>query len=288
MSDVKLAGLPGRGVLRIDGEDRVAFLQGLVSNDVSRVGADRAIYAALLTPQGKFLHDFFIAAIGDSLLIDCEGDRRDDLFRRLRMYRLRSKVELTDVTEELTVHAAFGEGAAGLAGENPSAGQAMPNGGGVSFVDPRLAGAGLRYILPAGTAPETGGLPVSAATADDYDRWRLSLGLPDGSRDMVVEKAILLESGFEALNGVDFDKGCYMGQELTARTKYRGLVKKRLMPVRITGDLPEPGTAIMAGDRDVGEIRSGRGDLAMALVRLDALEAGELTADGLKVTPAAS
>lgn len=288
MSDVKLAGLPGRGVLRIDGEDRVAFLQGLVSNDVSRVGADRAIYAALLTPQGKFLHDFFIAAIGDSLLIDCEGDRRDDLFRRLRMYRLRSKVELTDVTEELTVHAAFGEGAAGLAGENPSAGQAMPNGEGVSFVDPRLAGAGLRYILPAGTAPETGGLPVSAATADDYDRWRLSLGLPDGSRDMVVEKAILLESGFEALNGVDFDKGCYMGQELTARTKYRGLVKKRLMPVRITGDLPEPGTAIMAGDRDVGEIRSGRGDLAMALVRLDALEAGELTADGLKVTPAAS
>lgn len=288
MSDVKLAGLPGRGVLRIDGEDRVAFLQGLVSNDVSRVGADRAIYAALLTPQGKFLHDFFIAAIGDSLLIDCEGDRRDDLFRRLRMYRLRSKVELTDVTEELTVHAAFGEGAAGLAGENPSAGQAMPNGEGVSFVDPRLAGAGLRYILPAGTAPETGDLPVSAATADDYDRWRLSLGLPDGSRDMVVEKAILLESGFEALNGVDFDKGCYMGQKLTARTKYRGLVKKRLMPVRITGDLPEPGTAIMAGDRDVGEIRSGRGDLAMALVRLDALEAGELTADGLKVTPAAS
>ncbi len=288
MSDVKLAGLPGRGVLRIDGEDRVAFLQGLVSNDVSRVGADRAIYAALLTPQGKFLHDFFIAAIGDSLLIDCEGDRRDDLFRRLRMYRLRSKVELTDVTEELTVHAAFGEGAAGLAGENPSAGQAMPNGEGVSFVDPRLAGAGLRYIMPAGTVPETGDLAVSAATADDYDRWRLSLGLPDGSRDMVVEKAILLESGFEALNGVDFDKGCYMGQELTARTKYRGLVKKRLMPVRITGDLPEPGTAIMAGDRDVGEIRSGRGDLAMALVRLDALEAGELTADGLKVTPAAS
>ena len=99
MSDVKLAGLPDRGVLRIDGEDRVAFLQGLVSNDVSRVGADRAIYAALLTPQGKFLHDFFIAAIGDSLLIDCEGDRRDDLFRRLRLYRLRSKVELTDVTE---------------------------------------------------------------------------------------------------------------------------------------------------------------------------------------------
>ncbi|MRG71552.1 folate-binding protein [Alphaproteobacteria bacterium HT1-32] len=288
MSDVKLAGLPDRGVLRIDGEDRVAFLQGLVSNDVSRVGADRAIYAALLTPQGKFLHDFFIAAIGDSLLIDCEGDRRDDLFRRLRLYRLRSKVELTDVTEELAVHAAFGKGAAGLAGENPSAGQAMPNGEGVSFVDPRLAGAGLRYILPAGTSPETGDLPVSAATADDYDRWRLSLGLPDGSRDMVVEKAILLESGFEALNGVDFDKGCYMGQELTARTKYRGLVKKRLMPVRIAGDLPEPGTAIMAGDRDVGEIRSGRGDLAMALVRLDALEAGELTAAGLKVTPAAS
>tara|TARA_R110002110_G_scaffold280497_3_gene495160 strand:+ start:11 stop:877 length:867 start_codon:yes stop_codon:yes gene_type:complete len=286
MSDVKLASLPGRGVLRIDGEDRVAFLQGLVSNDVSRVGAERAIYAALLTPQGKFLHDFFIAASGDSLLIDCEGERRDDLFRRLRMYRLRSKVELTDVTDEQTVHVAFGDGAPGLAGENPSAGQTTPNGDGICFVDPRLARAGLRYILPAGTAPDTGSLSVTGATADEYDRWRLSLGLPDGSRDMLIEKATLLESGFEALNGVDFDKGCYMGQELTARTKYRGLVKKRLLPVRIEGDLPEPGTPVMAGDREVGEIRSGRGDLAMALVQLDALEAGEMTVGGLKLSPA--
>ncbi|MEQ8709368.1 MAG: folate-binding protein [Rhodospirillales bacterium] len=286
MSEIKLVSLPDRGVLRIDGEDRVAFLQGLVSNDVSRVAADRAIYAALLTPQGKFLHDFFIAALGDSLLIECEGDRRDDLFRRLRMYRLRSKVELTDVTGELTVHVAFGDGAAGLAGSSPVAGQASPDGDGIRFIDPRLADAGLRWILPAGAVPDTGNQSVTDATADDYDRWRLSLGLPDGSRDMLVEKATLLESGFEALNGVDFDKGCYMGQELTARTKYRGLVKKRLMRVQIDGDLPEPGTPVMAGDREVGEIRSGRGDLAMALLRLDALEASEMTAGDVRISPA--
>ncbi|MEQ9200364.1 MAG: folate-binding protein, partial [Rhodospirillales bacterium] len=198
MSEIKLVSLPDRGVLRIDGEDRVAFLQGLVSNDVSRVAADRAIYAALLTPQGKFLHDFFIAALGDSLLIECEGDRRDDLFRRLRMYRLRSKVELTDVTGELTVHVAFGDGAAGLAGNSPVAGQASPDGDGIRFIDPRLADAGLRWILPAGAVPDTGSQSVTDATADDYDRWRLSLGLPDGSRDMLVEKATLLESGFDA------------------------------------------------------------------------------------------
>jgi folate-binding protein YgfZ len=107
----------------------------------------------------------------------------------------------------------------------------------------------------------------------EYDRLRLSLGVADGSKDLVLEKAILLEAGFDELNGVDWKKGCYMGQELTARTKYRGLVKKRLMPVRVDGPLPAPGTPVMLGDQEAGELRSGSDGLALALLRLDAVEA---------------
>ena len=119
-----------------------------------------------------------------------------------------------------------------------------------------------------------------------YDRLRLSLGVPDGSRDLTIEKAILLESGFDELNGVDWQKGCYIGQELTARTKYRALIKKRLMPVTVDGPLPPPGTPVMAGDQEAGEMRSGRDGVGLALLRLEAVtESKPLTAAGAKLTP---
>lgn len=288
MTTIRTATLGDRGIIRIDGEDRHAFLQGLVSNDVTKATATRAIYAALLTPQGKFLHDFFIAASGDSLLVDCEGERREDLFRRLRLYRLRSKVELADVTGDFSVQVAFGGDCSAAFGLGGEAGSAREADGGAIFTDPRFAGAGCRAILPAEKAiASLASQSTEAAEADSYDAWRLSLGLPDGSRDMQVDKAILLESGFEELNGVDFDKGCYMGQELTARTKYRGLVKKKLMPVRLSAAAPEAGTPVMSGDREVGEIRSSRGDRAIALIRLDALEAAEaaLVVNGSEIVP---
>jgi hypothetical protein len=289
MTTTRTATLEDRGIIRIDGEDRHAFLQGLVSNDVTKATPEKAIYAALLTPQGKFLHDFFIVASGDALLVDCEGSRREDLFRRLRLYRLRSKVELADVTGDFTLQVAFGGDPAAIFGLGAGAGAGRQVDGGAIFTDPRYAAAGCRAILPAGVdiaAFADGATEVS--DAETYDAWRLALGLPDGSRDMVVDKAILLESGFEELNGVDFDKGCYMGQELTARTKYRGLVKKKLMPVRLSADAAlEAGTPVMAGDREVGEIRSARGDRAIALIRLDALEGGDvaLAAGDVALTP---
>jgi folate-binding protein YgfZ len=115
---------------------------------------------------------------------------------------------------------------------------------------------------------------LAPGNADDYDRLRLSLGVPDGSRDLPVEKAILLENGFDELHGIDWQKGCYMGQELTARTKYRGLVRKRLLPVEIEGPLPAPGTPVMAGDKEAGEMRSGADGLGLALLRLEHLEDG--------------
>ena len=277
---------PARGLLLLTGEDRSSFLQGLVSNDVRKLSPTQAIWAALLTPQGKYLHDFFVAALGDGWLIDGEGARIADLKRRLAIYKLRAKIALEDVSDRFEVLQAWGADAGaplGLA----EPGQAIERGGTVAFLDPRLADLGLRLIAPKDTGAATlEALGYAPGNGADWDRLRLGQGVPDGSRDMVLEKAILLENGFDELHGVAWDKGCYIGQELTARTKYRGLVKKRLMPVAIDGPLPAPGTLILRDGQEAGEIRSGRDGLALALVRLDALEAaGPLTAGEATVRP---
>ncbi len=239
--------LPSRAVLSVSGEDRVSFLQGLVSNDVAQVTPGRAVWAALLTPQGKWLADFFIFAEGDRLLIDCEAGQAADLARRLSRFRLRAKAAVA-VEEAWQVYAAWG-------GVAPM--------GQVAAADPRLEAAGWRVL-----SPEP--MPTNA-TADEYDRHRLSLGLPDGSRDMEAEKSVLLEAGFDELGGVSWTKGCYMGQELTARTKYRGLIKRRLLPVSATAPLPPPGTPVLRDGAEVGVLRSVAGAQGMAQIRLDAL-----------------
>ena len=278
--------LEDRGILSIAGDDRVAFLQGLVSNDVCKATPDRAIFAALLTPQGKYLHDFFVLATDDALLLEAERPRIADLLRRLKIYRLRSKVTLEEIAERHTVAALFGDGALGAVGLSEEAGAARPFAGGLAYVDPRLPRLGARLLLPHDHAAATlAGLAAEPASRDAYDRHRLALGVPDGSHDLVVEKAILLESGYDELNAISWDKGCYMGQELTARTKYRGLVKKRLVPVTVDGPLPEAGTPILRGAREVGELRSGQGDRALALLRLDAMDADDLIAADARVRP---
>jgi len=259
-----------RGVLEVSGADRRTFLQGLVSNDVQKLGPDRALYAAFLTPQGKYLHDFFLVEEGEVIRLEGERARLPDLLRRLSMFKLRAKVTLADVSEKFTVAVAFGSDADSRLGLPSGLGAAAPFGGGIAYVDPRLAELGARLILPRSDEPralEAAGL--AQAEPADYDRLRLSLGVPDGSRDLPVEKAILLEAGFDELHGVDWDKGCYMGQELTARTKYRALIRKRLMPVKVDGPLPESGTVVMLGDQEAGELRSGRDRLALALLRLE-------------------
>ncbi len=242
--------LPDRGVLRLSGEDRVQFLQGLVSNDVTAVAAGHAVYACLLTPQGKFLHDFFLVAAGEALLIECEAARRGDLLRRLKMFKLRSKIDLVDVSDEYVTFATLG------------ARPFVPPAGGILYDDSRLEQLGRRILLPKGTADAPlVALGLSWGGVEAYDRLRIALGVPDGSRDMVVEKAILLESNIDLLHGISWDKGCYMGQELTARTRYRGLIKKRLVPVRITGTAPESGEPLIENGREVGEMRSSVGDM---------------------------
>ena len=275
-----------RGILAVSGPDRRAFLQGLVSNDVEKIAADRAIYAALLTAQGKYLHDFIMVAAGDAIWLDAEAGRLADLRRRLSMYRLRAKVTL-DELPDLAVAAVFGDGVCGVLDLPEQPGAARPFAGGVALVDPRLMALGARVILPRQEIRETL-IAAGIAEADfaAYDRHRLALGIPDGSRDLIVEKSILLESGFDELNGVDWQKGCYIGQELTARTKYRGLIKKRLFPVRIDGPAPTPGTILSLDGKEAGEMRSSREDRGVALLRLDAVVEGQpLAAEGATLTP---
>lgn len=267
------------------GGDRLGFLQGVISNDIDKVGHARAIYAALLTPQGKVVHDFFALPEpgGERLLLDCERRRIEDLERRLAVYRLRAEVTFEDVSEDYDVVALFGAGAPKAAGLSAEAGHAASLGRGVAYVDPRLAAAGARAVLPKAEAAATlEALGFAAAEADDYDRWRLGLGLPDGSRDILVEKSFPLECGFDELNGVDYEKGCYVGQELTARTHYRGKVRKRLVPVRLEGKPPEPGAPIMLGERSAGEMCSAREGRGIALLQLDRI--AEAVRDGAAFT----
>ena len=292
MSTLLYVPLDNRGIVSVDGPEALPFLQGLISNDIERVSEARGIYAALLTPQGKFLHDFFVLRNGEGYLLDCEGPRVGDLGGRLVAYRLRSDVQLADATEDFRVVALFGgRGADGAFDLPPSEGSAAPCGAGTIMRDPRNAALGLRAVLPRDadlTFLEQAGFAKGHVT--DYERHRIAHGAPDGSRDMEVGRATLMECGFEALNGVDFEKGCYVGQELTARTKHRGLVRRQLAPVALDGPLPPTGTPIMAGEREVGEIRSGLDDAALAVLRLEriaaAAEAGTpLTAGEARVIP---
>eukprot|EP00752_Nemacystus_decipiens_P001159 g1159.t1 len=289
---------PERGVVTVAGPDRAAFLQGLISNDVAKAGPDRALWAAFLTPQGKFRHDFFLveqAGEGPGLprlLLVCEaGERLMDLGVGLRRFVLRADVRL-GVARELAVFQAAGEGAAQALGLAPRPGAARPFAGGVAFVDPRLADGGVVILAPAEaarTALADAGVAPGERTA--WEVQRIRSGLPDGSRDLPVDKAILLENGFDELGGVDWDKGCYMGQELTARTKYRGLVKKRLMPVRLEGDAAlAAGAPVTLDGKEVGALHSVAGDWALALLRLKALDGAcdaetRLEAGGARVTP---
>ncbi|EME72043.1 putative aminomethyltransferase [Paramagnetospirillum caucaseum] len=273
MSDKVFVRLEQRAVLEVGGEDRRAFLQGLVSNDMNKVAGDRAVFTALLTPQGKFLFDLFVVELGDLFLVEAEAARIEELRKKLSMYKLRSQVTLA-VSAHTAVFGLMGDGAAAVFDLPAEAGAATEFAGGTVFVDPRLAGAGLRALLPADGGPRV--LEANGFTPAPFEAWdeaRIRLGLPDGSRDLEVDKALLLENGFEELNGVDFNKGCYMGQELTARTKYRGLVRKRLMPVEISGPAPEAGAPLLLAEAEAGEMRSHCGNVGLALVRLEQFRA---------------
>lgn len=239
-----------RAVLRITGADARPLLQDLVTNDLTNVGPDQLVYAALLTPQGKYLFDFFVAGDGDAFLVDVAANRAPALAQRLSMYRLRRDMEIA--ATDLTVSLCWG-------GEVPPNGQAPR--------DPRHEALGWR-LYGAKIAP----------TADRcaYDALRVAHMIPETGAELIPDETYILEVGFERLNGVDFRKGCYVGQEVTARMKHKTVLKKGLTRVAIEG-MATPGDDITADGKPAGKLHSIAGNQALAHVRFDRAT-GEMTA----------
>lgn len=290
---LRAALLEKRGVLRVAGPEARSFLQGLITNDMDRVDESHAIYAALLTPQGKFLFDFFITAetgptADPGFLLDCDGARATALLHRLTFYKLRAQVTLGDVSETFGVAALWGDGAAAQAGLTATASEGMAAQalGGTVFVDPRLAAMGVRALLPRTRITDIcreAGFAVAEVT--DYHQHRLALGVPDAALDLKPEKSFPLEANFDDLQAIAFQKGCFIGQEVTSRTKRRGRVRKRLLPVRVEGDLPPSGTPVRSIAREIGTVYSGEDGRAIALLRLDLIGDGELEAGDARLFP---
>ncbi len=270
MGELKASVLPERGVLRVGGAEARPFLQNLVTNNVDLADGAEAVYAGLLTPQGKFLFDFIIAGDGDGLLLDCDAARAADLVKRLNFYKLRAQVTIEDVSASHRVAAIWG-GAVKTKGV---------------FADPRLPALGYRAI--AAKPDETlKALGAEAATPADYHRHRISLGVGDAAQDFEPDRTFPLEVNFEEFHGIDFQKGCFIGQEVTSRTKRRGSVRKRLLPCLVEGDLPKPHTPVRAAAREVGTVFSGDAETGrvMALLRLDLINGATLEAEYSGLTP---
>jgi tRNA-modifying protein YgfZ len=282
--------LPGRGVVGVAGPDRATFLQGLVTNDVRELAPDRALYAGLLSPQGKLLCDFVLTEDGMRILIETAAPQATDLVRRLTLYKLRAQVEIADLTPAFKVAALWGAGAADALGLPPFEGAASPAAwGGCAFVDPRLAALGVRLLHKAdGPALEDqlAASGVAVMTEANYTAHRLAQGIPD-STEIGGEICYPLEANFETLHGVDFKKGCYVGQELTARMKHKGGLRKRVLPVAGTADLPAAGTPVAAGGTELGSLIAASGPQGLALLRLDRLaeaQAGAIMAGSVTLS----
>ena len=264
--------LPSRAVLRIGGADARKFLQGLITNDIEKAQGGQAVHAGLLTPQGKILFDFFVVPDGDVFLLDVAQDKAAELLKWLGFYRLRAAAEIA-AAPSLAVAAVWG-------------GSPRPPEGAIAYADPRLPEIGFRLLVPSGTsAAELGCEPAQEA---DYHAMRINLGVPEGGRDYAFGDAFPHEALFDQLNGVDFKKGCYVGQEVVSRMEHRGTARKRIVPVEGVSVLPVPGTSVEAGGVPIGKLGSVSGAAGLALIRLDRAEealvqAKALTAGGVKI-----
>ena len=255
----KYAVLGSRAMLRLSGPDARQWLQGLVTNDVESLGSGQARFAALLSPQGKILFDFFVTPDADGLLIDCPAKDAAALLRRLGMYKLRAQVAVSDVSASLSVAAVWG-------GEPPPVAQAR------IFPDPRDARLGWRAIGPASNLEALG----EPANEGEWRAHRIACGVPEGGVDYAFGETFPHEANMDRLNGVDFRKGCYVGQEVVSRVQHRGLARKRITKVRIDGTPPDGGGDIVAGEAIVGALVASAGTDGLAMLRLDkAAEAEE-------------
>ena len=266
MSDCKSVSEPillaDRGVLRVSGPHCETFLQDLVSNDVTNLAPGEARYAALLTPQGKILFDMSIVAIEEdgarAFLIDCARDQVSELAKRLGFYKLRAKVTIEDISNETAVRAYL---------------DARPQIDAIVVRDPRSEGLGYRAYVPREQAP------VAEPDTSAYEARRIEAGVPKGGSDFAYGDAFPHEANFDLINGIDFKKGCYIGQEVVSRMQHRGTTRKRIVKVAYSGEVPVPGMEIKAGDMLVGTMGSSAGRRGLAMLRLD--RADEAKAAGM-------
>ena len=258
-----VACLADRGVIKVSGEEAKGFLDGLLTCDLDRVAVGRPRFGALLSPQGKILFDFIVFAAADgSFHLDCVHAQTADLARRLGFYKLRAKAGVEDLSSNARVLAGW-DGAARPEGETDLVGD-----------DPRLPALGWRAIVPA-----TDGGPTSDGEGA-YHAHRIALGVPEGGKDFAFGEAFPHEALMDQLNGVDFDKGCYVGQEVVSRMQHRGLARTRIVPlVYADGAAAEPGSEVAAGERSLGRTGSAADGRGLAAIRLDraaaALASGE-------------
>ena len=234
--------LPGRAILRVEGFDAGSFLHNLVTADIEGLVQGQASYAALLTPQGKILFDFFLMRHGESFLLDCSAAQKPEILKRLGFYNLRSKVTIS-----------ASEDAVGVAPEEPEAE--------LRYEDPRTPAIGWRYM----TASR------SLADALDYESARIALGLADSDTDLGSAEYFPHEANLDQLGGVSFTKGCYIGQEVVSRMEHRRSIRSRILPVELDGSAPPKGTGIRAGEKQIGTMLSSIETQALALIRLDRL-----------------
>jgi tRNA-modifying protein YgfZ len=278
---MKAALLLDRGVVKVAGDTARAFLHGLVSVDMLHLTPGAARFGALLTPQGKIITDFMVAEApendGGGFFLDVPRAQAASLVGKLNLYKLRSRVIIEDLSEVLGVLAAWdGESTTAI---------------GLSYADPRWPALGRRVMLPPHRAGDAvAGLGATLVDAREYEAHRIVLGIPRGGLDFSYGDAFPHESDMDQLGGIDFAKGCYVGQEVVSRMEHRGIARTRAVPVRYDGAAPEIGAAVMAGKRQVGTMGSTADGRGIALLRLDrvaeALSHGEaLTAAGVPVRP---
>jgi len=260
--------LGDRGVIEVAGADATGFLQRLVTNSVLNIPKGEGRYAGLLTPQGKLLFDFFVVPLAEGqdagYLIDCASEQTADLVKRLNLHKMRAKIAIEDKSEKFAVAAIFGgEAAAGIAG--------------VFYRDMRVPDMGLRVIASRAALAK-----VDGAEASRYEAHRIAQGVPKGGVDFAYGDAFVHDVNLDLMNGVDFKKGCYVGQEVVARVHYRNSARKRIVKIHIDGPAPAPGTQIMAGETNIGHVGSTAGVEGLAMVRLDRLEEARVAGVALK------
>lgn len=257
---MQAALLPDRGVIKVAGDDARRFLNGLTSNDMGKVAPGQARFAALLTPQGKIIVDFIAAEAepgdGGGFFLDCPRALAPTLVEKLNFYKLRAKVTVEDLSEKLGVMAVW-DGA-------------TLSEYGLSYADPRLGALGTRTILPPRVAAEAAAdLGATLTDADAYDAHRIALGVPRGGMDFSYGDTFPHEADMDQLAGVDFDKGCYVGQEVVSRVEHRSSARSRIVPIAYDEFSPLPGIPVMADDKQVGILGSTAKGRGLALLRLD-------------------